>query len=100
MGILEKLSQELKGGEVRGDNKIAKVSVIGVGMRSHSGVANSVFNTLGHEGIPVQLVATSEIKISVVIDEKYLELAVRSLHSAFDLDCEIQEEFDPIHAIS
>ena len=100
MGILEKFSQELRGGEVSGDNKIAKVSVIGVGMRSHSGVANSVFNTLGHEGIPVQLVATSEIKISVVIDEKYLELAARSLHSAFDLDCEIQEEFDPIYTAS
>ena len=95
--ILEQVSKTLKAGEVSGDNKIAKISVIGVGMRSHSGVANSVFNTLGSEGIPVQLVTTSEIKISVVIDEKYLELAARSLHSAFALDCEIQEEFDPTH---
>lgn len=96
MSILQQVSEDLKAGEVNGDNKIAKISVIGVGMRAHSGVANSVFNTLGEEGIPVQLVTTSEIKISVVIDEKYLELAARSLHSAFALDCEIQEEFDPI----
>ena len=98
MDILQRVSKELKAGEVSGDNKIAKISVIGVGMRSHSGVANSVFSTLGHEGIPVELVTTSEIKISVVIDEKYLELAARSLHSAFGLDGEAQEEFDPIRA--
>jgi aspartate kinase len=94
--ILEKVSAELGAGEVNGDNKIAKVSVIGVGMRSHSGVANTVFSTLGNEGITVQLVTTSEIKISVVIDEKYLELAARSLHSVFGLDRSPQEEFDPI----
>lgn len=77
------------------DNKIAKVSVIGVGMRSHAGVARRVFTTLAQEGIPVQLVSTSEIKVSVVIDEKYLELAVRSLHTAFGLDAKPEEEFDP-----
>ena len=98
MNILKKVSKSLNAGAVSGDNKIAKISVIGVGMRSHSGVANKVFNTLGCEGIPVELVTTSEIKISVVIDEKYLELAARSLHAAFGLDCEVQEEFDPIRA--
>jgi aspartate kinase len=96
--ILEKVSQLLGAGEINGDNKIAKVSVIGVGMRSHAGVANIVFTTLGNEGIAVQLVTTSEIKVSVVIDEKYLELAARSLHTVFGLDREPHEEFDPIPA--
>ncbi len=69
-----------------GDNKIAKISIVGVGMRSHAGVARDMFETLGKEGINIRLISTSEIKVSVVIDEKYLELAVRSLHEAFGLD--------------
>ena len=73
---------------VVGDNKIAKVSVVGVGMRSHVGIASKMFRTLAEEGINIQMISTSEIKISVVIDEKYLELAVRVLHKAFDLDQE------------
>ncbi len=71
---------------VVGDNKTAKVSVVGVGMRSHVGIASKMFRTLAEEGINIQMISTSEIKISVVIDEKYLELAVRVLHKAFDLD--------------
>jgi aspartate kinase len=72
--------------EITGDNKIAKVSVVGVGMRSHVGIASKMFRTLAEEGINIQMISTSEIKISVVIDEKYLELAVRVLHKAFELD--------------
>jgi aspartate kinase len=74
--------------DVIGDNKTAKVSVVGVGMRSHVGIASKMFRTLAEEGINIQMISTSEIKISVVIDEKYLELAVRILHKAFDLDQE------------
>lgn len=73
---------------VVGDNKAAKVSVVGVGMRSHVGIASKMFRTLAEEGINIQMISTSEIKISVVIDEKHLELAVRVLHKAFDLDQE------------
>jgi aspartate kinase len=73
---------------VDGDNKICKVSAVGVGMRSHPGVASKMFRTLSEEGINIQMISTSEIKISVVMDEKYLELAVRALHKAFDLDRE------------
>ncbi|RKR06760.1 aspartate kinase [Kushneria sinocarnis] len=76
----------LGSGEVRGDDRIAKVSLVGVGMRSHAGVATRMFGVLGQEGINIRMVSTSEIKISVVIDEKFLELAVRSLHTAFGLD--------------
>ncbi|MCK9284212.1 MAG: aspartate kinase [Rhodocyclaceae bacterium] len=71
---------------VVGDNKICKVSAVGVGMRSHPGVASKMFRTLAEEGINIQMISTSEIKISVVVDEKYLELAVRILHKAFELD--------------
>jgi len=74
--------------DVIGDNRNAKVSVVGVGMRSHVGIASKMFRTLAEEGINIQMIATSEIKISVVIDEKYMELAVRVLHKAFDLDQE------------
>jgi aspartate kinase len=74
--------------DVIGDNKTAKVSVVGVGMRSHVGIASKMFRTIAEEGINIQMISTSEIKISVVIDEKYLELAVRVLHKAFDLDQE------------
>ena len=72
--------------EVRGDNKICKVSLVGVGMRTHAGVASKMFSTLAHESINIQMISTSEIKTSVVIDEKYMELAVRALHRAFELD--------------
>jgi aspartate kinase len=72
-------------GIVSGD-KIAKVSVVGVGMRSHAGIASTAFRTLAEEGINIEMISTSEIKISVVIDEKYTELAVRVLHKAFNLD--------------
>jgi len=72
--------------EIIGDNKICKVSVIGIGMRSHVGIASKMFKTLADEGINIQMISTSEIKISVVIDEKYLELAVRILHKAFELE--------------
>lgn len=75
--------------DVVGDNKTAKVSVVGVGMRSHVGIASKMFRTLAEEGINIQMISTSEIKISVVIHEKYLELAVRVLHKAFDLDQEL-----------
>jgi aspartate kinase len=72
--------------EVIGDAKICKVSIVGIGMRSHAGVASTMFRSLSEEGINIQMITTSEIKTSVVIDEKYMELAVRALHKAFDLD--------------
>jgi len=72
--------------EVVGDPRVSKVSVVGVGMRSHVGIASKMFRTLSEEGINIQMISTSEIKISVLIDEKYMELAVRALHKAFDLD--------------
>jgi len=86
--ILEGVAGELGAREVRTDDKIAKISLVGVGMRSHAGVASRMFAALAEVGINIQMITTSEIKISVVIDEKYLELAVRSLHSAFELDRE------------
>ena len=86
--ILEKVKTELGAREVVGDNKICKVSAVGVGMRSHPGVASKMFKALADEGINIQMISTSEIKISVVLDEKYLELAVRTLHKAFELDRE------------
>ena len=72
--------------EVTGDAKICKVSIVGIGMRSHVGIASKMFGVLAEEGINIQMISTSEIKTSVVIDEKYMELAVRALHKAFDLD--------------
>ena len=75
-------------GKVVGDPKICKVSIVGIGMRSHVGVASKMFRALSEEGINIQMISTSEIKTSVVIDEKYMELAVRALHKAFDLDQE------------
>ena len=86
--ILKGVQAHIGAREVSGDDKIAKVSVVGVGMRSHVGIASTMFRTLAEEGINIQMISTSEIKISVVIDEKYLELAVRVLHKAFNLDQE------------
>ena len=71
---------------IQSGDRIAKVSVVGVGMRSHAGIASTMFRTLAEEGINIEMISTSEIKISVVIDEKYTELAVRVLHKAFGLD--------------
>ncbi len=76
--------------DVIGGDRIAKVSVVGVGMRSHAGIASRMFRVLAEEGINIQMISTSEIKISVVVDEKYMELAVRVLHKAFELDQVVQ----------
>ncbi len=84
--VLEKVAAELNAREVRADSKIAKVSVVGVGMRSHAGVASQMFRALAEVGINIQMITTSEIKISVIIEEKFMELAVRALHSAFELE--------------
>jgi aspartate kinase len=87
---LDVLNKQVKGhikaSDIRGDPKICKVSMVGVGMRTHAGIASRMFRTLSEEGINIQMISTSEIKISVVIDEKYMELAVRALHKAFELD--------------
>ncbi len=84
--ILETICTDLGARKVMGDNDIVKVSIVGVGMRSHAGIASTMFKTLADEGINIRMISTSEIKISVVVDEKYLELAVRALHSAFGLE--------------
>jgi len=84
--ILDQTSIELGARKVTGDNSLVKVSIVGVGMRSHAGIASTMFKTLAEEGINIRMISTSEIKISVVVDEKYLELAVRALHAAFGLD--------------
>ncbi|MFC0709157.1 aspartate kinase [Azorhizophilus paspali] len=86
MRVLENTAREIGAREVIGDTDIAKVSIVGVGMRSHAGVASRMFGALAKEGINIQMISTSEIKVSVVIEEKYLELAVRALHTAFELD--------------
>ncbi len=87
LGILrDKVQTHIGAREINGDDKIAKVSIVGVGMRSHVGIASQMFRTLAEEGINIQMISTSEIKIAVVIDEKYLELAVRILHKAFELE--------------
>ncbi len=80
------LGEEMGANTCRGDDKIAKISIVGGGMRSHAGVASTMFKALSDEGINIRMISTSEIKVSVVIDEKYLELAVRTLHEAFGLD--------------
>jgi aspartate kinase len=92
MALMERTAIELQAKGVVGAANIAKLSLVGVGMRSHAGVATTMFTVLSEEGINIQLVSTSEIKISVVIDEKYLELGARSLHTAFGLDAEPIEE--------
>ncbi len=87
LDVLNKqVKDHIKASDIRGDNKICKVSMVGVGMRTHAGIASQMFRTLAEEGINIQMISTSEIKISVVIDEKYMELAVRALHKAFGLD--------------
>ena len=86
LAILEKTSKELGAREVSGDNKIVKISLVGVGMRSHAGIASTMFAALAREGVNIRMISTSEIKISVVVDEKYLELGVRTLHDAFNLE--------------
>lgn len=88
MEILKEASTELNAKGVKGDDKIAKLSIVGVGMRSHAGVATTMFKALGEEGINIQLISTSEIKISVVVSEKHLETGTRCLHSAFGLHLE------------
>lgn len=94
--IIEQSNPLIKATRIVGNPKIAKLSLVGVGMRSHAGIASTMFATLAKEGINIQLISTSEIKISVIIDEKYLELGVRTLHDAFGLDKPPQEEFDPL----
>ncbi len=84
--LRSKVAAGLGASEVVGDTRICKVSIVGIGMRSHVGVASRMFRVLSEEGINIQMISTSEIKTSVVIDEKYMELAVRALHKAFDLD--------------
>jgi aspartate kinase len=84
--ILKRVAKDLGAREVLGDEKIVKISLVGVGMRSHAGIASRMFQALAAEAINIRMISTSEIKISVVVDEKYLELAVRALHSAFELD--------------
>jgi aspartate kinase len=86
MEILKSVDAHIKSRGVIGDDKIAKVSVVGVGMRSHAGIASTAFRSLAEEGINIQMISTSEIKISIVIDEKYMELAVRVLHKVFGLE--------------
>ncbi|MDG2353724.1 MAG: aspartate kinase [Gammaproteobacteria bacterium] len=86
--ILQGICDELSAMGVQTDDKVVKVSLVGIGMRSHAGIAAQMFEVLHQENINIQMISTSEIKISVVIDEKYLELAVRSLHNAFELDKE------------
>ena len=90
--VVHGAAEEMGAGEVRGDDTIVKVSAVGVGMRSHAGVATRMFDALAAEGINIQMISTSEIKISVVLAEKYLELAVRAIHEAFGLADEAREE--------
>jgi len=88
LDILNKISAELGAKNVTGDNRIVKISVVGIGMRSHAGIASRMFSALAEEGINIMMISTSEIKVSVVVDEKYLELGVRTLHSEFGLENE------------
>ena len=91
MLILKKTAKDINATDVIGDNKIVKISVVGVGMRSHAGVASTIFKALADKKINIKMISTSEIKISVVVDEKYLELGTRALHQEFGLD-QIGEE--------
>ena len=85
MAEVRRIAEEMGARQVTGDNRIAKISLVGVGMRSHAGIASRMFDALALESVNIQMISTSEIKISVVVDEKYLELCVRALHEAFDL---------------
>ena len=87
--ILRDVQSHIGAAKIDANDKVAKVSIVGVGMRSHCGVASTMFRTLAEEGINIQMISTSEIKVSVLVDEKYLELAVRVLHKAFALDQEV-----------
>ena len=91
LSILEAVAQALGAREAAGTNTIAKISLVGVGMRSHAGIASKMFKALADEGINIRMISTSEIKISVVVDEKYLELGVRALHTAYQLGLECSE---------
>ena len=86
------MAQKIGAEGVKGDEHIAKVSIVGVGMRSHSGIASKMFDVLSKEGINIEMISTSEIKVSCVIDAKYTELAIRVLHQAFGLDRQEVEE--------
>ena len=86
MDILQTAAESLGAREISGDDRIVKISIVGVGMRSHAGIASTMFGALAKEGVNIRMISTSEIKISVVVDEKYLELGVRTLHEAFELD--------------
>ena len=92
VSLLESLQAEVEYRDLATDDQIAKVSLVGVGMKSHAGVAATMFRALGEENINIQMITTSEIKITVIIEERYLELAVRSIHSAFDLDHSLMAE--------
>ena len=86
LDLLKRLAQEMNARDVQGDTRIAKLSIVGVGMRSHAGIASRMFRALADEGINIRMISTSEIKVSVVVDEKYIELGARTLHAAFGLD--------------
>ena len=94
IAVLESLRETVHYQEITQDDRIVKVSLVGVGMRSHAGVAAKMFSALGEEGINIQMITTSEIKITVIIEEKYLELAVRAVHSGFDLDQDSLDSLD------
>jgi len=88
MEILRSVADEIGAADVSGADNTAKISIVGVGMRNHSGIATTMFHVLAREGINIMMISTSEIKVSCVIEEKYTELAVRALHDAFELDKE------------
>jgi len=97
MEMLNKVAEEIGAESVTGDESIVKISIVGVGMRNHSGIASTMFQIMANEGINMMMISTSEIKVSCIVAEKYTELAVRSLHSAFALDKDnmpIEEEYE------
>ncbi|MFA9461928.1 aspartate kinase [Thiohalorhabdus methylotrophus] len=96
MEMLDPVCKDIEAEALTGSDRIAKISVVGVGMRNHAGVADRMFEALSNEGVNIQMIATSEIKVSVVVDQKYTELAVRALHEAFELDKPVDER-DHIH---
>jgi len=84
--LLKKTCKDMGARDVSGDKRIVKISIVGVGMRSHAGIASKMFRAMADEGINIQMISTSEIKVSIIVDEKYLELGIRTLHSAFGLE--------------